>query len=339
MNLKSPLVWIIGIVLLITIACIAGVAALGGNIFQSGGPLTVTQAAPFPTTVALEVLPTATPGPLPTEAPVPTQAPLGLCGQTGQVQVLVIVFASRGEEPFGAESIQIIQFDYASNRIRSVAIDRELIVPTPNQSGYPGNSASLNNLYYFRIQQNGGFGQASAQTAGANLLAQAIYDNLGLLPQHYVTFDASIVPGLIDSIGGLEIDVPKAYRYGDFSVPAGQQKWNGRTTLRYLSSLDNNEPEWQRRERQILVLRSLLFSPSFLVRLPDLAPTITSSLTTDLDAGQTSALTCLAVQINPADVQVTGVDKDLSVRPPDGSILNLTSTGLKAYLQSWQAGQ
>lgn len=335
MNIKSPLVLIIVVVLLVIVACIVGAVAMAGNIFPSGAPLAVTQQPQLPTTVALEVLPTPTP--LPTSEP--TSAPAGLCGQSGQIQLLMIVFASAGEEPFGAENIQILQFDFSRNRIRSVAIDREVLVSTPAQSGYPSTSATLNDLYYFRIQQNGGFSQANAHVAGANLLAQAIYDNFGVLPQHYLAFDASIVPTLVDTVGGLEINLPQAYRYGDFSVNAGQQRWDGKTTLRYISSLADNEPEYQRRERQLRVMQAFLFNPATLVRIPELANTVQNSLVTDLDTLQFTSLTCLGAQINAADVQVTGLDRDLSVRQPDGSVSRLTLTEIKNYLQAWQAGQ
>ncbi len=325
--------------LLFTLIALVASACIGGFIFvsqflQTGAPLNVnTNPTLLPTTVALTVLNTPT---LVAENTATSIPPVGTCGQTGKNQVLIVVFASAGEEPVGSEAIYLIQANYANPQIKGLAFDRELTVQTPSQSGYPSSTAKLNDLYNFRLNQFGGVSQPQAHPGAVNLISQAIFDNYGLVPNNYIAFDALMLPNIVNAIGGLDVNLPAAYRYGAFSVPAGVQKWNGATTLAYVSALADNETEVQRRERQILVLNALLLNPTFIGRLPELTDRIKNSIITDLDATQITNLACLASQLGSFDAPITSVNGDNGVRKPDGSISFFLASDLKAYLLEWQ---
>jgi LCP family protein required for cell wall assembly len=145
------------------------------------------------------------------------------------------------------------------------------------------------------------------ETAGTQGLAQALYDRYHYLPDHYITISQTLFTDMVDSLGGLELDIPQDI----LSVPpgwstfhAGQQTLDGKQTLDYVRLLNPTgqayPSEWDRFSRQNLVLQAILqalLKPQNWSKLPDLIGKFHESTVTDLSPAQLLDLACMLQQV------------------------------------------
>lgn len=175
----------------------------------------------------------------------------------GRINVLLIGVGG-GKHPGGqlADTIMVSSLDPKNKEAAFLSIPRDLYI-----SKYPkplAGAGKINNIHAYGEQQKApGGGPAVMKTAVGELLD---------LPIHYfIRVDFEGFRQLVDSIGGLTVNVEKALYdplfpapnmvdYEPFSVQAGVQKFDGKTALKYARSRETTSDfDRARRQQQILL--------------------------------------------------------------------------------------
>lgn len=304
MKKQSPLL----IVLLVALA----VALLGGGYLAARAiyktPLappmnlpTATVPAAVNIAEAVDVAATSTTAPAVTST----------CGQTGSMTILFLGSdSSVGAPPYGADSVRIIKVDFDARKITVVSFPRNLIVQTNalNNPIYAQTPLGLT-FYYAKLAAPGTVIERNA--AGARVMAQVMMDNFAVGLTHFVALQMEQVAVMIDTIGGVEIDIPTAITSEhNISFPAGLQTLNGARSTEYVRFL-NPGGEAARTARQNNFIKALLAKVTNVSILP-LVPTLLSqfkdAIITDLSPEQIVNLVCLAEQMPKENLTFGGID-------------------------------
>lgn len=148
-----------------------------------------------------------------------------------------------------------------------------------------------------------GYGNAKLNSALPRLgpagLAQEAQDLTGLAPRGYVLVSLQAARDLVDALGGIEVDVPKAMRYSDtaaklnIDLKPGRQVLDGEQAEGFLRFRKDNLGDIGRVARQQLFLRALLArlrSPAGILRLPAVLVALDRNTRTDLGRREVGAL-------------------------------------------------
>jgi LCP family protein required for cell wall assembly len=158
---------------------------------------------------------------------------------------------------------------------------------------------------------------------GPDLLAETVAIATGIRPNHYLEVEFGGFAGIIDALGGIELDVPYAARdnKSGLVLEPGVQKVNGATALAYARSRSYEEfrdGQWvaqgggdiARAARQREVLTKMMAgaaSPSELIRSPLVVTAVGSHLTAD------SELTIFDLARTGWDMRSAGVTESMTL--------------------------
>jgi LCP family protein required for cell wall assembly len=188
-----------------------------------------------------------------------------------------------------SDSIMLVRTDPTRHRISYLSIPRDLRVEIPGHG-----DAKINAAY---------------QIGGPALAVRTVNNLLGapLSVNHVVLVEFDGFRKLIDDLGGVEVDVPRALLSDRFDCPytaarcarwkgwrfaKGKQRMTGQRALVYSRirvAQNSNESDLTRGERQQAVLQALtgkMTSPGTLLHLPTRGDSLVTPLVTDLSAGQ-----------------------------------------------------
>lgn len=177
----------------------------------------------------------------------------------------------------GARADVIILAQVVDGRRQLLSLPRDLLVEIPGHGGDKINAA-----YAF---------------GGPDLMVDTVADATGIRPNHYLEVEFGGFAGIIDALGGIELEVPYPARdnKSGLVLEPGLQRVDGATALAYARSRSYEElrdGEWvsqgggdiARAARQREVLTKMMAeasSPSGLVRSPLVVTAIGSHLTGD----------------------------------------------------------
>jgi LCP family protein required for cell wall assembly len=125
---------------------------------------------------------------------------------------------------------------------------------------------------------------------GHKLTQDTVEEFLGIQVDHYVQVDFQGFQGLVDAIGGIDINVEKRMYYHDswdgfeVNLRPGMQHLNGKTALQYVRYRDE-EGDIGRIGRQQKFLRAVydkVLSPAIIPKLPAFLKQVTSMVKTDM---------------------------------------------------------
>ncbi len=135
----------------------------------------------------------------------------------------------RGRDPGRTDSIMLVSTG-PSGGVAMVSIPRDLWVPIPG-----AGEGRINTAY--RI------GELNRPGGGAALAQRAVGDALGVHVDRVVLVDMAAVRGIVDQLGGIDVDNPAllvddAYPTDDYGtkrieIPAGRQHLDGEMALAY----------------------------------------------------------------------------------------------------------
>ena len=188
-----------------------------------------------------------------------------------------------------SDSIMLVHTDPGRHRLSYLSVPRDLLVEIPG-SGRQKVTAAM-------------------QIGGPALALKTVRAFTGLPINHVVIVDFADFKDLIDSIGGVDVVVPKRILSNRFDCPyataarcqewkgwrfaKGKQHMDGRRALIYSrireNRLDPSETDFTRAERQQRVLEAIgakLTGFGTLVKLPFVGDDLLKPLSTDLSAGQ-----------------------------------------------------
>lgn len=255
--------------------------------------------------------PTATPGSLlsriaglvnPPSAPVKT-----FCDGPAAMTILLIGSDERKSDYlYGlADSIHIVRVDFVTPKIMIVDIPRDLWVQIPGISDHYGiTQGKLNQAYFYG---NPGMAYYDGPGEGPGLLARTIDLNFGLKPDHYLAVDMKTFLGIVDTIGGIDIQVTSKIdlnenRDGENPDLVYEPGYYHLDSAQALQLARSRVPTILQRARfQSMVLRSMqtkLLTPAMIPLWPKIISQFSQSVQTDLSPNDISKLSCIAKMSN-----------------------------------------
>ena len=143
--------------------------------------------------------------------------------KSSKLNILLVGYDSSINGPPRADTIIVASIDLKTKEIGLLSIPRDTRINIP---GYGMN----------RINASHAFG-------GVELTASTLEDYLDVPIEYYVETDFYGFGGIIDAIGGVEINIKEPLQYVDnagglyIDLPAGNQRLNGEEALQYVRSV------------------------------------------------------------------------------------------------------
>ena len=257
-------------------------------------------------------------------APTALAAPQLACNESGNMNLLLIgVNEKSGVWPPGAEMIRVINVDYDNQTIEMVAFPRDLYVPTSGLASSGMTQQTLGLTYYYAKQSVRGDAKSVA-AYGASMLARTLLEDFNVHIDYYMVVDASVVPSLIDKVGGVEIVLPSPVTgYYNVTFPAGRQVLNGAQAINFVS-FKSETTEDARYLRQQMVMDAFLekaISLGMIPRIPSIVSELGSSVITDLSVDQLSSIGCLAKNMDRSRIGSYSLQYGTMVYVTSGGVL------------------
>jgi LCP family protein required for cell wall assembly len=214
------------------------------------------------------------------------------------VKILLLGSDQRPNDPgYRTDVIMLMQIDPAAQTVSVVSFPRDLWVEIPAK-----HDAMKINM----VQEYGGF----------DAVAQMLQDNFGVRPDYYVLTNFSGFTTLIDSQGGVDVQVASDLTDecslpqrvdGNCSVKAGTVHMDGATALWYVRSRHSSSDfDRLRRAQEVLfAVAKKMMDLGTLTRLPELKAMLDANVQTNLTIDQALSFmpVALAVLQEPARIK------------------------------------
>jgi len=265
-------------------------------------PLPQAGIVPVPTVPEGEALPTA----------IPTSE---ILANSERLNILVMGIDRRPGEPFisRTDTMMLMSIDTESLEASILSIPRDLYVIIPGIGRDRINTAFV-------------YGSAGNNPAGgAELAKQTVEYNLGVPVHHYVLVDFNAVTEGIDTIGGIDVNLPYEiydpmfpdmnYGYDPFYVAAGLQHFDGATALKYARTRhqDNDFNRARRQQQVIMAARDKILglgASAMINQAPDLLQYLSQSYRTDLSLNDVISLGKAAADIPSESIRSEVLDQN-----------------------------
>lgn len=232
-----------------------------------------------------------------------------------------------GEEgPWRTDTMILGTIDPATQSAGMLSIPRDLWVTAP---GYGENRI---NMAHF-------LGDSKGYPGGGPALAKkTVQYNLGVPVNYYVRIDFDGFRKLVDSIGGVDIDVETAiiddtypdelYGYDPLYIEAGRHHMDGEMALKYARTRHQGQGDFDRAKRQqqvLLAIRDQALHLNLLPKLPELMVILADTVQTDLQPSDILTLAQIGFTIDRNNVKTAVLDQNCTVR-------HITPTGADVLL-------
>lgn len=255
-------------------------------------------------------------------APRPTPTLEGRCGLSNP---LTILFTGTGvaQGMTTADAIRVLRLDPVQPSAMVLAFPRDLYVRTNVLQSANMIESRLGAAYYYKKQITTGT-ERQQTIAATTVLAQILYDNFGVTPDHFITVNLVPFGQMIDAVGGVEITLPEPVDIANGEVlQAGTQQMDGRLAVEFVRYSDDGG-EQARLARQNLLARALhvrLRSGETPLNAGELLQQFNEAIVTDLTTQQIVTLACLAKEIPEEDVTFIQVDETKYETAADGALI------------------
>ncbi len=242
-----------------------------------------------------------------------------VCGQSGTMTIMIVGRDKTGiwVPPYGADAVRYVVVDFNHSEISMFDFYRDLVLDTPSlDKDYGVSESQLGEVYTVVTSQveNTDEEPNKADMAATNAVAQTIFDNFQVKPDHYATLDEDVLWEVIDDLGGIEVNVPAAVTIDGTTIQAGEQTFDGETAQFYMRYLPETEAAWNRTDRQNVVLRGLrakLTQIDTATKIPALYDTFKSNVITDLSLEQINSLICMIQEVPIDDVAHAAIPRNM----------------------------
>ncbi len=252
--------------------------------------------------------------PAPLELPT-LQAPNVAAGE--RINVLLMGIDRRPDEkcPCRSDTMIVATFDPRAKTGGMLSIPRDLYVPIPAPGA--GENRINTALFYGEVAKFPGGGPALAK--------KTVEYNLGIPIHYYVIVDFFGFQKIVDTLGGIDIDVPTAihddqyptmdYRTMTVDIPAGRVHMNGDLALKYARVRHgSNDFERSRRQLQvILAIRDRALRIDAISRLPQLVTQLRDTVQTDIPAQVVLLIGPQAREVKPSDIKTRTIDQTMTL--------------------------
>jgi LCP family protein required for cell wall assembly len=198
------------------------------------------------------------------------------------MNLLVIGSDSRsknGSSGGRSDTLMIVHIDPDQNYLSVLSLPRDLRVDIPGHG-----KGKLNTAFAF---------------GGAALAIKTIEQTTGVDINHYLEIGFNAFTDVVDSLGGVYVDVDKRYYNADYNyepidINPGYQLLNGADALDYVRFRHDRNADFGRMERQqrfMTALREQAMGWDLPFKVPGLISSLFGNITTDLDANEIIRLT------------------------------------------------
>ena len=268
---------------------------------------------------------TAMPSPIPTPAP-KTAFRVNIPDRYTNI-VLLGSDRRAKSRAWRTDTMIVLSLDTEDNVVRLLSIPRDLWVYIPRHGYNRVNTAEL-------------WGELAKRGTGTERVKQTIHHNLGIPIHYYARVDMQGFMKIIDTIGGLNIDVDCPLP--DIKLKPGMYHMNGNEALRYARSRKSTS-DFDRGRRQRKVLMALwdqALTPDVVPRLPMLWLAMADTFDTDLPLDLVVNLAYMGLQLQPQDILSKAIDRKVvkSWRTPQGAAVLLPQEAkMRAMLEAFYA--
>lgn len=245
--------------------------------------------------------------------------PLPCIERQERVNVLLLGIDERSSQrgPWRTDTLIILTVDPATRTAGMLSIPRDLWVPVP---GFGENR--INTAHFL--------GDLKGYPGGGPALAKkTVQLNLGIPIHYYLRVNFTGFEKVIDTIGGIDIDVPKEindprypdsnFGYDPLYIPAGHYHMDGELALKYARTRHGSS-DFDRIKRQQQVIMAvheramqLGLLARLLPRLPQLVNSVGDAIQTDIPLSELWALGQLAREIDRDHVKARAIDPTMTV--------------------------
>lgn len=228
---------------------------------------------------------------LPPGEPAPTMVPSIGSLPEGRFNVLLMGIDRRPGEPFisRTDTMMLLSIDTDENTASLLSIPRDLYVVIPDRG-----RDRINTAFVYGAQGDNPAG-------GAQLAMATVAYNLGVPVEHYFMVDFQAFTGVIDTLGGITVEVPKDiydplypdmnYGYDPLYIEAGTHEFNGYTALKYARTRhqDSDFHRAQRQQQVLLAIRQKVVNQGIddmILKTPVLYQQFRDGVRTDLSLEQ-----------------------------------------------------
>lgn len=259
----------------------------------------------------------------------------------GRINILLLGIA--GTEKPGAQltdTIIIASIDTTTHKVALLSLPRDLLYKYPQ-----GHHAKINTLYSRSIAAND----------SPQFLLDAVKDITGQSIHYYVVLDFAGFTQIIDTIGGVNVDVefdiddPRypgpGYSYEHFTLEKGFQQFDGQTALKYARSRHNDpEGDFGRTKRQQKIMqaaRHKMFSLGTILnpfRVNELLTTLSKHIDTNIAPDEIRSFISLVKQVDTTNITKVVVDawkEDSLLRSVHVQLGNDIGAGLMPRTGDW----
>ncbi len=242
-----------------------------------------------------------------------------VCGQTGKMTIMIVGRDKQGiwVPPYGADAVRYVVVDFNHSEISIFDFYRDLVLDTPSlEKDYSISKSELGEVYTVVTSkvENTDEEPNKADITATNAVAQTIFDNFQVKPDHYATLDEDVLWEVIDDLGGIEVDVTHPGTFEGKTISSGKQTFDGETAQLYMRALSSTDAVWVRTERQNEVLKGLrakLSDPANVTKVLALYDTFKENVITDLSLEQITAVLCMTQEVAVEDVTHATVPSDM----------------------------
>jgi len=256
--------------------------------------------------------------------PVPGQKPIPLLireetvdwKKKERVNLLMLGIDRRPGEhgPWRTDTMLLATVDPATDSAGMISIPRDLWVPIP---GYEENR--INMAHYL--------GDAKKYPGGGPALAKkTVQYNFGVPVNYYIRVDFEGFRKIIDTIGGIDIEVEKEiiddrfpneqYGYDPLYIEAGLQHMDGDLALKYARTRHGSS-DFDRAKRQqqvLLAVRDKALQRNLLPKLPELMILLADTIETDLQPNEILNLAQIGWNIDKDNVNSAVIDQNMTLQ-------------------------
>ena len=357
--LLLALVTVLSIPHLIVARDVSAQQDLVGNLFQDEDATPVVP-DPLPTATPTPSATGSSPSSTPTPSPTPTislAGPSPTLGRDGRFTVLLLG-SDAGPSRSGArtDTMIVLSINPKTRSAVMIGVPRNLrnipFPPGEMQARFPDGFNDLANAVYRYGTDNPKLFPHSKDT-GARAIEEAVAQALGLEIDDWAMVDLDGVVGVVQALGGINIDIPEhladrvsPYKEGgpwiSASLNPGRQHLTADQVYVYVRSR-HADSDYQRMRRQRCVLEAMgdqLTGPTLVTIFPGLAGALTHYVTTDIPKNRLPALVRMGATMSTARVRTLLLTPPLvnPAAPDYDAIRAIVRNALAGHLPPTNAG-
>lgn len=243
-----------------------------------------------------------------------TGVPLPDYKQKQRVNILLLGIDRRPNEQYSrTDTMILVTIDPENKTAGMLSIPRDTWLEIP---GY--YESRINTAYYLGEKDNYPGG-------GPALAMKTVQYNFGVPVHFYVEVDFNGFRQIVDTLGGLDINVPKTlndptfpsenYGYDPFYIEAGQQHLDGVTALKYARTrhVDTDFGRAQRQQQVLMAIKDKALQLNLLPKVPELWTTMAGTVQTDLQLVDILELANIAPDITHDKIENIVLDGNYTV--------------------------